>query len=173
MPGVPFLYYGDEIGMRYLYNLPTREGGYSRTGSRTPMQWNSGSNMGFSTASSDHLYLPVDTGTCAPDAASQEKDPSSLLNTVKALLRLRRSEEDLGSKPNLEVLHPSGKTDSTDRSFIYRRGAFIIAVNPGANTVQVPAAADKTPALAYSIGCCIFENGYIKLEPQSFGVWKA
>ena len=38
MPGVPFLYYGDEIGMRYL-DLPTKEGGYYRTGARTPMQW--------------------------------------------------------------------------------------------------------------------------------------
>ena len=39
VPGVPFLYYGDEIGMRYIENLPTKEGGYTRTGSRTPMQW--------------------------------------------------------------------------------------------------------------------------------------
>lgn len=38
MPGAPFLYYGDEIGMRYQ-KLPTKEGGYFRTGSRTPMQW--------------------------------------------------------------------------------------------------------------------------------------
>ena len=38
MPGVPFLYYGDEIGMRYRA-LPGKEGGYVRTGSRTPMQW--------------------------------------------------------------------------------------------------------------------------------------
>lgn len=38
LPGAPFVYYGDEIGMRYL-PLPTKEGGYFRTGSRTPMQW--------------------------------------------------------------------------------------------------------------------------------------
>ena len=47
MPGAPFLYYGDEIGMRYL-RLPTKEGGYFRTGSRTPMQWAPGENLGFS-----------------------------------------------------------------------------------------------------------------------------
>ncbi|MFT9057564.1 MAG: alpha-amylase family glycosyl hydrolase, partial [Ethanoligenens sp.] len=39
MPGVPFLYYGDEIGMRYQSGLISKEGGYTRTGSRTPMQW--------------------------------------------------------------------------------------------------------------------------------------
>ena len=47
LPGVPFLYYGDEIGMRYL-DVPTKEGGYFRTGSRTPMQWNDKKNHGFS-----------------------------------------------------------------------------------------------------------------------------
>ena len=39
MPGVPFIYYGDEIGMRSLDGLPSKEGGYGRTGARTPMQW--------------------------------------------------------------------------------------------------------------------------------------
>ena len=169
MPGVPFLYYGDEIGMRYIYNLPTKEGGYSRTGSRTPMQWSRGGGSGFSTAPAEKFYLPVDTDPAAVNVAEQEKDPSSLLNTVKALLRLRRDNEDLGSKPNLEVLS-SGSAESNDRSFIYRRGAFVVAVNPGANAVQSPIAANGTPALVYSIGSCSFENGYIKLEPQSFGV---
>ena len=37
LPGVPFIYYGDEIGMRYQ-KLTSKEGGYQRTGSRTPMQ---------------------------------------------------------------------------------------------------------------------------------------
>lgn len=59
MPGVPFIYYGDEIGMRYR-DLPSKEGGYTRTGSRTPMQWDSSRNHGFSQAAADALYLPVD-----------------------------------------------------------------------------------------------------------------
>ena len=46
MPGAPFLYYGDEIGMRYQ-KLPTKEGGYFRTGSRTPMQWAPGEKPGL------------------------------------------------------------------------------------------------------------------------------
>ena len=60
MPGCPFIYYGDEIGMRYLHGLKSKEGGYERTGSRTPMQWTNGDNAGFSAASSEKLYLPVD-----------------------------------------------------------------------------------------------------------------
>jgi Glycosidases len=49
MPGAPFLYYGDEIGMRHL-KLSSVEGGYGRTGARTPMQWNTENNYGFSDA---------------------------------------------------------------------------------------------------------------------------
>jgi len=169
MPGVPFLYYGDEIGMRYLYKTHTKEGGYDRTGSRTPMQWNSGANAGFSTATPETLYLPVDTESDAPDVEAQQKDPKSLFNTIKDLLRLRNKNEELGSKPNLEILH-SGIQD--DRSFFYKRGSFIIGLNPGACAVKIPVSVQKTPEPVYSIGGCGVENGIFKLEPQSFGIWK-
>jgi len=173
MPGAPFLYYGDEIGMRYLYKLPTKEGGYSRTGSRSPMQWNSGANAGFSSASPEKLYLPVDAESGAPDVESQEKDPRSLLTTVKGLLRLRNSNEELGSKPNLQILH-TGIPDSgsMDRTFFYKRDAFILGLNPGSSAVKVSLSVQKTPELIYFIGDCGIENGIFKLEPQSFGVWK-
>ena len=46
-PGAPFLYYGDEIGMRYIPDMISVEGGYERTGSRTPMQWSKGSTEIF------------------------------------------------------------------------------------------------------------------------------
>lgn len=50
MPGCPFVYHGDEIAMRYR-DLPTFEGGYIRTGSRTPMQRDADeANLGFSAA---------------------------------------------------------------------------------------------------------------------------
>ena len=44
MPGAPFIYYGDEIGMRYVEGLKSVEGGYNRTGSRSPMQWDDTTN---------------------------------------------------------------------------------------------------------------------------------
>ena len=44
MPGAPFIYYGDEIGMRYVEGLKSVEGGYNRTGSRSPMQWDDSTN---------------------------------------------------------------------------------------------------------------------------------
>ena len=60
MPGCPFIYYGDEIGMRYMDGMPSKEGGYDRTGSRTPMQWDHSANAGFSSAAPANLYLPID-----------------------------------------------------------------------------------------------------------------
>jgi maltose alpha-D-glucosyltransferase/alpha-amylase len=165
MPGVPFLYYGDEIGMRRL-NLPTKEGGYTRTGSRTPMQWTGGKNRGFSEAPADKLYLPVDPAPDAPTVEEQSKRPGSLLNTLKALIRLRRGEPDLHAGANLEILHaPRGELP-----FIYRRGSLILALNPGGGPVRVPLNVTATPL--YTIGSCGLENGECRMEGQSFGVWR-
>src|SRR5260370_28676702 len=52
-PGAPVLYYGDEIGMGDNVFLG------DRNGVRTPMQWSSDKNAGFSRASPHALYLPV------------------------------------------------------------------------------------------------------------------
>ena len=89
MPGCPFIYYGDEIGMRYAHGLKSKEGGYERTGSRTPMQWDHSTNAGFSSARRESLYLPIDDAADAPNVASQETDSDSLLRTVRALNALR------------------------------------------------------------------------------------
>jgi maltose alpha-D-glucosyltransferase/alpha-amylase len=174
MPGVPFLYYGDEIGMRYL-NLPSKEGGYHRTGSRTPMQWTGGGNRGFSTAKAEELYLPVDTSADAPTVEAQERDPASLLNTVKALLALRHAEGDLNAKPNLEILAGTGGT----LPLIYRRGSLVIGVNPGEKPAEASlgagtGGADWTgPAEPiYALGRGSFKRGLCRMEGQSFGIWR-
>ena len=90
-PGVPFIYYGDEIGMRYIPGMPSKEGGYARTGSRTPMQWDGGRNAGFSTADKDRLYLPLDPRKNRPTVEKQANDPGSLLNHVRKFIALRKS----------------------------------------------------------------------------------
>lgn len=91
LPGVPFIYYGDEIGLRYRDDLPSKEGGYGRTGTRTLMQWETtASNLGFSPASPAQLYLPVDASPDALTVATQNADPASLLHHTRRLLALRR-----------------------------------------------------------------------------------
>ena len=158
LPGVPFLYYGDEIGMRYLQDLPTKEGGYTRTGSRTPMQWAPGRNLGFSTGPSDALYLPVDRLADAPTAAEQAATPGSLLNTVKAILALRHGEKDLQADGPLEILHAK----AGDPLLIYRRGGRVLAVNPSGRPAETKLAGEPR----FLIGA--FSRGV--LGPWSFVV---
>ena len=127
LPGVPFLYYGDELGMRYQENLPTKEGGYTRTGSRTPMQWSREKNAGFSQADADKLYLPVDKDYETVNAGEEEKDPDSMLSVTKRLIALRHREAALHAGGDFEVLH----AESGDPLFVYKRGDILLAVNPG------------------------------------------
>jgi maltose alpha-D-glucosyltransferase/alpha-amylase len=167
MPGVPFLYYGDEIGMRYL-DVPTREGGYYRTGSRTPMQWNKGPNLGFSSAPPEKLYLPVDSAPDAPTVESQEKDPASLLNTLKAILALRRSEPDLQSKPNLEII----RADKGRLPLVYNRGGLVMALNPGGKDASVTVPGVVPVEDVYVIGKGSLRNGHCDMAAQSFAMWR-
>lgn len=135
MPGVPFVYYGDEIGMDYLENLTSKEGGYSRTGTRTPMQWDGGKNHGFS--ESDTPYLPTDDRPGAPTVADQLNDPESLLNFVKTLIGLHRDTPALYADGGFDVLYAG-------YPFVYTRSGngkkIYIAINPSARnyTFETP-----------------------------------
>ena len=123
MPGVPFLYYGDEIGMRFVEGLTSKEGGYDRTGSRTPMQWKQGLNYGFSEASPEKLYTKMDASPDAPTVEAQEEDPASLLNVVKRVLQLRQENSDLQAGGAFAVLYarkgeaPVVEEDQSIKSF--------------------------------------------------------
>jgi maltose alpha-D-glucosyltransferase/alpha-amylase len=87
LPGTPVLRYGDEIGMGD--NLSLKE----RLSVRTPMQWSSGRNGGFSSA--DSCVLPViDTETYGYKTVQVEKellDSTSFLNWTKQMLLLRKT----------------------------------------------------------------------------------
>ena len=166
MPGVPFLYYGDEIGMRYIAGLKTKEGGYTRTGTRTPMQWSEGKNKGFSDADVDMLYLPVDASEGAPSVEKQEKDADSLLNTLKAVLRLRHEHKELRAEGGFEVI-----CDGADSPFVYGREGLILAVNPSSKNL----AADTGRVLKekiFSIGSASAEGGRIVMGAGSFAVYR-
>lgn len=93
MPGIPFMYYGDEIGMTYNKELRSVEGGYHRTGSRTPMQWDNSSQSGFS--SSNNTYIPINSDFQDINVCKSINDSHSLLNLVKKLLHLRKEEVSL------------------------------------------------------------------------------
>jgi glycosidase len=132
MPGIPFIYYGNEIGMRELYDMPQIEGAYKpRAGARTPMQWTPGANRGFSTADFSKLYLPVDTSIDAPNVEAEQKDPASLLNRVKKLIHLKHDEPALAAYAEFIPLYAKENT----YPFIYARAngenVLLVILNPG------------------------------------------
>lgn len=135
MPGVPFIYYGDEIGLKYQWNLQDKEGAGKRAGTRTPMQWTNSKNAGFSRAEKDKLYFPIDTDNNTITVESQENDTSSLLYFTKQLIALRKNENALANTSDWELL------SSTEKPYplIYRRfnkdESIIIAINPSENEV--------------------------------------
>ncbi|MDM4762041.1 alpha-amylase family glycosyl hydrolase [Galbitalea sp. SE-J8] len=135
---IPSVYYGDEIGMRYLTGLPDREGSiwdprFNRAGCRTPMQWDAGlPNDGFSTADPSRLYLPQDPGADRPTVAAQIDDPGSLLRFVRELVRLRRATAALGPAASRTVL-------AAGYPFVFLRGdTHLVALNPHRDAVEAP-----------------------------------
>ncbi|MDR1093493.1 MAG: glycosylase [Clostridiales bacterium] len=126
LPSVPFIYYGDEIGMRHL-PVPNKDGGYSRTGSRTPMQWTDGKRAGFSTAKPKEFYLPVENDPLV-NVRAQENDGGSLLSCVKKLIQIRKGEPALWADAEIKIL-----TKYMETPFLYERtdgkGKLVIALN--------------------------------------------
>ncbi len=162
---VPCLYYGDEIGMRYLPGMPDVEGAicnplYNRAGCRTPMQWDSSPNAGFSTADPPALYLPVDPAADRPTVAGQDGVPGSTLTLVRELLALRRSTPVLqGGAPTRVV--------AAGYPFAWVRGdSHLVVVNPRREpaSVSVPEAAGA--AVAWGSGVSV--HGQV-LDVEGFG----
>ena len=108
LPGSPYLYYGDEIGMGDRLDLPDRDS------VRTPMQWDGSPSAGFSTAAPGALTRPLVTdpefAPAARNVADEERASNSLLWKTRTLLRVRAAHAsvfgsdrfegvDLGTEP--------------------------------------------------------------------------
>jgi maltose alpha-D-glucosyltransferase/alpha-amylase len=94
LPGSPFLYYGDEIGMGDNIYLGDRDG------VRTPMQWSADRNAGFSQADFARLYFPLIMdpvyGFQAVNVEAQQRYDTSLLNWMREIIRLRKEQPVFG-----------------------------------------------------------------------------
>jgi maltose alpha-D-glucosyltransferase/alpha-amylase len=106
MPGTPVIYYGDEIGMGDNIHLGDRDG------VRTPMQWTSDRNAGFSRADPARLVLPpiMDPvyGFQAINVEAQDIDAHSLLNWTRRLLQVRGKHPAFG-RGTLRLLYPNNR----------------------------------------------------------------
>lgn len=106
MPGTPVLYYGDEIGMGDNIFLGDRDG------VRTPMQWTSDRNGGFSRADPQRVYLPPIQdpvyGFEAVNVEAQARETSSLLNWTRRMLAVRAGSKAFG-RGRFTMLHPGNR----------------------------------------------------------------
>ncbi len=99
-PGVPFIYYGEEIGMTGVQQTGDRQ-------MRTPMQWSAEQNAGFTTGRP--WFPPNADYATGRNVADQRGDPTSLLSSYRELIRLRNEHVALrvGQPILLETGHPA------------------------------------------------------------------
>ncbi len=85
------LYYGDEIGMRYIENIPSVEGGYGRTAQRSPMQWDSSVIAGFSTRAQGELTSGRTRAATDPPPLPRWKTKTPLYHEIRRLIAVPAS----------------------------------------------------------------------------------
>ena len=166
MPGVPFIYYGDEIGMRFVTGLKSVEGSYYRTGCRTPMQWDKGKNAGFSDAEPDMLYLPLDTAKNRPDVQEQISNEKSMLNIVKRLIALRKKHMALQADGEFEAV-----CIKDSYPFVFKRTAgnesILICLNPSDSYAECDIKLELGEVVFEYNGSAKTENGRLVVPPHS------
>ncbi len=142
MPGAPFIYYGDEIGMRYLDGITSVEGGYERTGSRSPMQWDDSLNAGFSAAPKDRLYIRQDDSADRPTVKAQMAEENSLYHEIKKLIEIRQAHKALQSNAKIEFVYV--KENTYPLAYVRTDGGekILAAVNPSGRDTEFSYAAE-------------------------------
>jgi oligo-1,6-glucosidase/alpha-glucosidase len=176
--GVPFVYYGEEIGMEN-HSVPLHEGldpiaarfGWvpswlvptfrargillNRDECRSPMQWDAGPNAGFAAATVTP-WLPIHPKSPGTNVAAQRDDPTSLLRCYRDLFALRRALPALQAG-RLEWLSPEEEAHLPRDVVAFRRvlGAESVSVflNFASHTVRIrprgeAASASSPPAKA-------------------------
>lgn len=171
MPGAPFIYYGDEIGMRFVEGLTSVEGGYGRTGSRSPMQWDDSANAGFSDAPAGKLYIKQDSKPDRPTVKQQIADENSLYNEIKRLINIRLLHPALQNRGEIEFVfaeknaYPLAYVRSSENEKI------LVIINPSNSSVSVKCGLlpkDKVYSFGGEIAA---ENGIISVPPCFAGFY--
>jgi alpha-glucosidase len=141
--GTPIMYYGEEIGMennnpirREDVKDPIGRTGWpkekGRDGERTPMQWSSAANAGFSNAKP---WLPVPPSYQTHNVESERKDPDSVLSLYKKVLALRHTNAALLEGNYIALNENDPNVMSYVRSF--KNKSVLVALNMSAAPQKV------------------------------------
>ncbi|HOJ62795.1 MAG TPA: alpha-amylase family glycosyl hydrolase [Spirochaetota bacterium] len=111
LPGIPFIYYGEEIGMD---TTPKFKGDRFL---RVPMQWDDSENAGFTTA--NKAWLGVNENYKDYNVAKFEKDNNSILNHYRNLVKIRKENKSLslGTFQTLSIVGKNNKVIGYLREF--------------------------------------------------------
>ncbi len=171
LPGTPVLYYGDEIGMGDNVFLG------DRNGVRTPMQWSSDRNAGFSRANPQRLYLPVNIDPEyhyeTVNVEAQQNNSHSLFWFTKRLILQRQRFRAFG-RGTLEFLYPSNrKVLAFVRKFEEEQVLVVANLSRFAQSAELDLAAFKGAVPVEIFGHARFpgitENPYLlSLGPHAF-----
>ncbi len=136
LPGSPFLYYGDEIGMGDNIYLGDRDG------VRTPMQWSADRNAGFSRADFARLYFPVIMdpvyGYQGVNVEAQQRYETSLLNWVRYMIHLRQGHPVFG-RGSMQIIRAENRTIfAFTRSYEQETVLCIFNLSQFAQPVEMP-----------------------------------
>jgi glycosidase len=155
--GVPFIYYGEEIGMRNIiaeslgdivdiqgkthYRLAVAEGKnpeqalveankHNRDKSRSPMQWDDTDFSGFSAGGS---WIKLHPGYAKNNVAALQQKPNSIFSNYKKLIALRNSEKALQYGTYSQLKYIDGRIIYTR---LYEGENITIVINFGKEYVQ-------------------------------------
>lgn len=169
LPGIPFIYYGDEIGMRDVRidpkdaEVPTGSTEVTRRhASRTPLQWSDGPNAGFSRSKP---WLPVAPDYERANINIQKREPDSLLNLYRKLLSLRNGSEVLryGTYRSLSLGHD---VFGFVREYDLQRMTILLNFSDKTVDVQSRAIRGKTILSSVSADAApMAVSGSLKLQP--------
>lgn len=164
LPGNPWLYYGEEIGLR---NGP----GYSDEEKRTPMPWTA-EDAGFTSGVPWYHFAP---GRDTANVAAQLDDPGSLLSRYRTLIHLRQENLALSRGDLIPVMLNKGPRDvlAWERHAGPQRLLVVHNLADEARTV----AWDDSQARGYrllfgDVGVGLPVNGAITLPPRATGIWQ-
>jgi len=131
LPGTPVLRYGDEIGMGDDLDLP------ERNCARTPMQWSTEPNGGFTKNTKPHLPIINDGlyGFQKVNVAAQRRDPNSMLNWMERIIRMRKEVPEIGWG-DFAIL-PSGTSTVIAIRYTWRNNSVICMHNLSSESKEV------------------------------------
>jgi glycosidase len=167
LPGAPFMWQGEELGMRQ------RSSGDDEL-KRTPMPWDGTPSGGFTTAA--RPWFGLAPGHEAANVAAQTRDPASLLSRYRALIRARHASEAL----RVGDLSLVAGAPAPVLAFVRRSGGDTVLVvhnlGPAEAAVAVPGlAVAEAEAILADAGAALSRDGAgwrARLPPRSSGIWR-